>query len=39
MQKTLFAILSDASVRQDQQVVASLSEEFSAGFPWYSNEE
>jgi hypothetical protein len=39
MQKTLFAILSDASARQDQKVVASLSEEFSAGFPWYNKEE
>jgi len=39
MQKTLFAILSDASVRDDQQIIASLSQEFSAGFPWYNKEE
>ncbi len=38
MQKTIFAILSDANARQDTQIMASLSDEFSAGFPWYNKE-
>jgi len=36
MQKTITAILSDTSVRKDDQVVAKLSSEFSAGFPWWN---
>jgi len=39
MQKTLFAILSDAEARQDEQIVTSLSQEFSAGFPWFNKQE
>jgi hypothetical protein len=39
MQKTLLAILSDETMRQDEKIVAKLSEEFSAGFPWYSKAE
>ena len=39
MQKTLFAILTDASARQNEEVIANLSQEFSVGFPWYNSEE
>jgi hypothetical protein len=39
MKSTLFAILTDADARQDQQVAAHLSEEFSAGSPWYNKAE
>jgi hypothetical protein len=39
MKNTLFAILTDASARQDTQVAAHLSEEFSAGAPWFNREE
>lgn len=38
MQKTLFAILSDAEARQAAQISAKLSEEFSAGFPWFDKQ-
>lgn len=38
MQKTLLTILTDASARRSEQVMANLSEEFTAGFPWYSKD-
>lgn len=36
MKKTLFAILTDADARQDKQITANLTEEFSAGIPWFN---
>lgn len=39
MQKTIAAILSDASARKTDQVAAKLSSEFSAGFPWWNSPE
>ncbi len=38
MQKTVAAILSDASARQSGKVAAKLNTEFSAGFPWFNKE-
>ncbi len=38
MQKTVTAILSDASARVEDQVTAKLSAEFSAGWPWFNKE-
>lgn len=38
MQKTVHAILTDASARQEMQVEVRLSEEFSAGRPWYGKQ-
>jgi hypothetical protein len=39
MKSILFAILTDADARQDQQVAARLREDFSAGSPWYNKAE
>ncbi len=36
MQKTLAAVLTDASARQDSTVAAKLGTEMSAGYPWYT---
>jgi hypothetical protein len=36
MKNTLFAILTDADARESTQVAANLSEEFSAGAPWFN---
>lgn len=36
MQKTVAAILSDASARQSERVTEKLSAEFSAGLPWFN---
>ena len=36
MQKTVAAILSDASARQRMQAAAKLDAEFSAGWPWWN---
>jgi len=38
MQKTVLAILSDASARQHDQIAANLNAEFSAGWPWFNDE-
>lgn len=39
MKNTLFAILTDTDARQDKQVADRLSEEFSAGSPWFNKAE
>lgn len=36
MKNTLFAILTDADVRQESQIAAQVSQEFSAGAPWFN---
>jgi hypothetical protein len=36
MKNTLYAILTDTEARESTQVAANLSEEFSAGAPWFN---
>ena len=36
MKDTLFAILTDTDARESTHIAANLSEEFSAGAPWFN---